>query len=203
MRLLRQISVRMPPVYTPVYTGGRDAAALQVEFLAQGFGEAAYRELRSVVAAHAGLGEQAEHAGRIDDMPVAAGLEVRQECLGAMHHSPEVDADDPFQVGVIHAFDGARQRHPGIIEDQVDLAVLGHAACCPIVHGLAVGHVQHLGGDSDGRQGRGADQRQGLFQALAVFVCQRQMTPFPRQGQGQCAAHAGSRARDRRDAAVE
>ena len=176
---------------------------MQVEFLAQGFGETAHGELGGVVAAHARLGEQAEHAGRIDDMPVTAGLEVRQERLGAMHHAPEVDADDPFQVSVIHPFDGARQRHPGIVEHQVDLAVLGHATRRPRLHGLAVGHVQHLGGDSDGRQGRGADQVLGMFQALAVFVCQRQVAPFPRQRQGQCAAHAGSRAGDRRDAAVE
>ena len=132
-----------------VHAGGRDAASLQVQFLAQGFGKAAHGELGGVVAAHARLGKQAEHAGGVDHMAVAAGFEVRQEGLGAVDHAPEVDADDPFQVGVVHALHRARQGHAGIVEHQVDLAVLGHAARGPIFHGLAIRHIQQQYGTNE------------------------------------------------------
>ena len=87
--------------------------------LAQGFGKAAHGKLGGVVAAHARLGKQAEHAGGVDDMAIACGFQVRQKRLGAVDHAPEVDADDPFQVGVVHTLHGARQGHPGIVEHQV------------------------------------------------------------------------------------
>lgn len=128
---------------TGMHAGGRDAAALQIQFLAQGLGKAAHRELGGVVAAHAGLGEQAEHAGGVDHMPLAAGLEVGQKGLGAVHHAPEINADDPLQVGVVHTFHGARQGHPGIVENQIHLAVFCRATGGPILHGLAVGNI-HL-----------------------------------------------------------
>jgi len=83
-------------------------------------------------------------------MTFAAGFEIGQKRLGAVDYSPEVDADNPFQVGIVHALHGAGEGHPGIVEHQVDLAVLSHAARGPFFHGLAIGHVQHLGGDHHG-----------------------------------------------------
>ena len=81
--------------------------------------------------------------------------------------------------------------------------MFSHAARRPVLHGRAVGHIHHVGGDQHWRQGRGLDQRAGLFEPLAVLVGQCQVATFPRQGQGQGASHAGRRAGDRRHAAVE
>ncbi len=159
----------------------------QVEFLAQRLGKAAHREFTGVVAAHAGLGEEAEDTGSVDDMPVAGLLEVGQKGLGAMHYAPEVDTDDPLQVFQAHALtlfrSGGRRR--------------------PVEHRQAIGDVQHLGAHAQRQQGSSAGQDQGLFQAGSVLVGQCQVAALACQGDGQCTAHAGTCASNGGDLAVE
>src|SRR5690606_33976515 len=124
-----------------MHATGRYPAIGDVQFLTQGFGEAAYRILRGVVAAHARLGEQPEHAGDVDDMPGAAGLQVGQEGLAAMHDAPEVDVHDPVVIIQRVAFDGSSHRHPGVVDDQIHPAVVDHYLVGPLPHGLEIGHI--------------------------------------------------------------
>src|SRR5690606_7954722 len=130
-----------------MHTAGGHAAIGDVQFLAQRFAEAAHRVFGGVVGAHARLGEQPEHAGDIDDVPGATGLQVGQKGLGAVHHAPEIDVHDPVVVIQRVAFHGAGVGHTGVVEDQVDAAVLDHHLVGPLAHGLEIGHVNALVAD--------------------------------------------------------
>ena len=74
-------------------------------------------------------------------------LEVRQERLRAVHDAPEVDVHQPREVLVAHRLDGRRERNPGVVEDEVDLAVFGGDGVGPREHRVAIGDVEALRGD--------------------------------------------------------
>src|SRR5690606_10694249 len=122
---------------------------------------------------HARLGEQPEHAGDVDDMPGAAGLQVGQEGLAAMHHAPEVDVHDPVVIIQRVAFDGSSHRHPGVVDDQIHPAVVDHYLVGPLPHGLEIGHIDTLVADL---YLEAANQFQGFGQSLLVHVAQGQLT---------------------------
>ena len=127
----------------------RDLGALDLELHAQRVGEAADGELGRVVGRLRGDADQAEHAGEVDDVTLAGRLEVGQERLGPVHHAPEVDVHQPFEVLVGHGLDRRAQRHAGVVDDQVDRAVVGDDAVGPGVDGVPIGHIEVLGGDLD------------------------------------------------------
>ena len=80
-------------------------------------------------------------------MPLTGRLEVGQERLGPVHHAPEVDVHEPFEVRVGHGLDRRAQRDAGVVDDEVDRAVVGHHLLGPGVDGVPIGHVEVLGGD--------------------------------------------------------
>ena len=90
--------------------------------LAQRLGEPAHRELGRVVGRLARHREQPEHAGDVDDVPVAGGDQVRKERLGAVDHAPEVDVHHPFDVLELAGLDVAGERDAGVVVDLVDRA---------------------------------------------------------------------------------
>ena len=52
--------------------------------------------------------------------PSPDSFRVGQEGLRPVHHSPEVDVHQPFEVLVGHRLDRGAERHAGVVEDQVD-----------------------------------------------------------------------------------
>ena len=92
---------------------GADAAGMHAHhvhrraghFVAQGFGKPADRKLGRVVGALRGHRDQTKDAGNVDDRRFGPGLQVRQEGLGAVHHAPEINPHDPFEVLVTHPLD--------------------------------------------------------------------------------------------------
>ncbi len=133
-------------------------------------------------------------------MALARGLEVRQERLGPVHDTPEVDAEQPLEVLVGHGLDRRAERDPRVVDDQVDFAVVGHDLLGPGLDGGPVGHVHVLRGDLDTAA---LALRHRLGPPGVVDVRERQMRPALRQLVGQGAPDARSRSRDRRHAAVE
>ncbi len=104
--------------------GAGHAGPPDLELHAQGVGEAADGELGGVVGRLRGDADQPEHAGQVDDVAFTRGLQVREERLGAVDDAPEVDVHQPLEVLVGHGLDGGRHGHAGVVEDQVDLAVV-------------------------------------------------------------------------------
>jgi hypothetical protein len=76
-------------------------------------------------------------------MALAGGPQVRHKGPDTVHHAPEVDAEEPLEIIVGAVFDRRAQRDAGIVEDEVDPAVLLCHPVRPTVHGLSVRHV-HL-----------------------------------------------------------
>ena len=67
-----------------------------------------------------GLGrdaDQAEHARDVDDMALPGSTQVGKKRLGAVHHAPEVDVHEPFEVVVACTFNGGAQVDASIIDD--------------------------------------------------------------------------------------
>ena len=98
-------------------------------------------------------------------------LQVGQERLRAVDDTPEVDVHQPFEVLVGHRLDGGAERHAGVVDDQVDLAVVGDDLVGPGVDRVPVGHVEVLGGDLDSEA---LALRHRLGQAGLVDVAQRE-----------------------------
>ncbi len=172
-----------------VYAGGGNIATFHVEFLAQGLGEAANRELGRVIGTHAGLGEEPEDTGDVDHMAAARCLlQVRQEGLGPVEHALEIDVDDPVVVGVAGIGDRAGMSYAGVIEDQVDLAVVSGDVGCPFLDFAAFGHVYGGAGD---RHTLAFAQAHCLGQAFGVHVTEGKVTTLGRQCRGQGTANAG------------
>ena len=57
-------------------------------------------------------------------MTVARVDQVGQKLFGAMHHTPEVDVDQPVQIGVVDLGDRAGVADPSVVDDGVDPTVL-------------------------------------------------------------------------------
>ena len=126
-------------------------------------------------------------------MPLARRLQVGQERLGAVHDAPEVDVHEPLEVGIGHGLDRRSQGHPGVVEHQVDRAVLGDDLVGPRVHGVAIGDVdaraRHL-------HARPLAEGDGLGQADVVDIAQREVRAPARQLLSERASDAGTGAGD-------
>ncbi len=122
----------------------RHRCTLDLELHAQRVGEAADGELGCVVGRLGGDADEPEHARDVDDVALTRRLEVGEERLGAVDDAPEVDAHQPLEVLVGHGFDGGAERHAGVVDDQVDPAVIGDDLVGPGVHRWPVGHVELL-----------------------------------------------------------
>ena len=96
-----------------------------------------------------------------------------QERFRAIHHAPEVDVHQPLEIFVAHALDGARKRDAGVVEDQIDLAVVVRHRIRPCVDGIAVRNIDALRRHSNVGASRLAH---GLLQPLCVDVGQSDMT---------------------------
>ena len=94
--------------------------AFDDHLLAKCFREASYRELRSAVGALVGNRDQTESTGQVDQPCGAlAGPrldELRQEGLGAVDNTADVDADEPVKIWPGHVRDAGEQIDPGIVE---------------------------------------------------------------------------------------
>jgi hypothetical protein len=117
-----------------------------------------------------------------------------------VHHAPEIDADDPLQVGVLHAFDGARQRHARVIEHKVHTLMLRGRFGGPVEHRGAVRYVEHARGDAQRRADHmrcgGLRELGGFGEARRIAVGQREVAAFARQPDRERTAHARARAGD-------
>ena len=185
--------------------GGRDAALLDVEFGAQRVGEPSHRELGRVVGRLAGNAEEAEHTGDVDHVAVAGRLQMGEECHGAVHDAPEVDVHQPAEAVVRHCIDVGRQRNPGVVEDQVDLAELLDGQRGPRFDRVAFGDVDmrgcqlHVAAEAS----RSFDHRNGLGECSVVDVAQRKVGSPMGQYERNSPPDAGTGTRDRRDFAFE
>src|SRR5690606_20584979 len=124
-----------------VHTGGTDWYAAEFQFLAQGFGVATYGKFGGVIGALARNRHEAEQAGQIDDVAITGSLQMGEECLGAVHHTPEVDAHDPFEIVVTGPFDRGAMGNAGIVENQVAFTVVAYDLICPDINLLTLGHI--------------------------------------------------------------
>src|SRR5918997_1221426 len=77
------------------------------------------------------------------------GCTVGHERLGAVHDAPEVDVHQPLEVVVGHRVDRGQERDAGVVEHQVDPAVVVDDPVGPRVHRGPVGHVDALRRDLD------------------------------------------------------
>ena len=68
---------------------------------------------------------QAGQRGSVHDVPVALAEHQRVGGVHAVHDAPEVDIDHPVPVIQSQFLDHAADRDPGVVEDQIELAVVG------------------------------------------------------------------------------
>src|ERR1019366_193860 len=98
-----------------VHAGRAHGRVRDLELFTEGFGEAADGELGRVVRRLPRDADEPEEARGVDDVALARGSQVRQERLGAVHDAPEVDADDPLEIGVLDALDRGAVSHAGVV----------------------------------------------------------------------------------------
>ena len=103
--------------------------------------------------------------------------------LGPVDDPAEVDAEHPVDVSEGHRLDVGDQGHAGVVDHQVDLAVLGHDPVRPLVDGVTVGDVdpvrRHL-------RAPAAAAQHGLGQPLLVDVGEGQVRTPARQLDREC-----------------
>jgi hypothetical protein len=168
---------------------------------AEGLGEPADPELRGRVGAEFRLGEDAVEAGDVDDVPVAGGDQVREECLGAVDDAHQVDGQDPVEDLPLGVGDGAAAGDARVVVDLVHHAeVRGHLLGV-VADGLPVADVQVRGVAVGGA--RVLEQFRGLGEAGVVDVADGEPGAAPGQAEGQLPADAGSRSGDDGDLAGE
>src|SRR5690554_4866374 len=170
-----------------VYAADLHRLVFQFHFLAQGFGEAPNGKLGRVVGALLGHADQAKYAGDVHHMALTGFDQVGQEGAGAVGHAPEVDIHHPFEVFVGHLANGGRQRHAGVVDDQVNLAEVRPYLFGVGVDGFAVRDIEkvrtHVGTTAGGH---------GFRQPGFVNVRQRQPAAFGGQHTGKGPADSGT-----------
>ena len=177
-----------------MHAGGAHAAILHVQFDAQRFCETAHRELGRVVGALCRHRRQTEHAGNVDHMSPARRLQVRQKRARTVGHAPEIDVHEPLEIFVAHAFHRRAQGHPGIVEDQIHLAVLAHHLVGPFINHRAIGHVQTSRGATHAAV---LQQSRRLRQSRLVHIAERQIASLIGQGPRQRPTDSRARTSDR------
>ncbi|HEX9491463.1 MAG TPA: hypothetical protein VF930_14345 [Stellaceae bacterium] len=190
-RAFAAIGVRMPP--------GCTTETLTV-LVAQRLAEAAHRELARGIGRLAGRGNDAEDAREVDDMRVVLLLQDGQEQLHAMHHAPEIDADEPGDV--VEAELGHRADHgdAGIVDEQRDAPVLAQHGVAEFLHRRGIGDVDLMHRDANAglaRRGRALGETGG------IDVAQRQHAALLRKPQRERAANAAGGAGDDGNSAGE
>ena len=170
-----------------------DADALGGQFLAQHEAVADDGVLAGGVdAVRVVARDHAVERGGVDDVrlatPVALTLlaDPRQERADAVQLAPEVHREHPLPVLLAHLRQRAVHRHPGVVEQQVDLAELLVRALRERLDGVPLGHV--------GFDGEAAHAARGdLLRPSATRGSRR--CPRPRRARRRPRARGRSRAR--------
>ena len=79
-------------------------------------------------------------------MSLPRRLEMGEERLRAVNHTPEVDVHQPLEVVVGHRGHVGAEGHAGVVDDDVHPTVVGDDLVGPGVHVVASGHVEATGG---------------------------------------------------------
>ena len=151
---------------------GGDADPGPRQLVAQGFGEAAHRELAGGVGGLARRGDDAEDAGQVDDARVTAAVEHRQEGAGHAHHAEEVDGDQPVEILLIDLLEGAAERDARVVDEKIEAAVLAPDRRRQRHDGIAVADVEPVPCQA---QARPAGQLRGVDQVGLVDVDEGEM----------------------------
>src|SRR5580704_5929596 len=116
------ISHDVRPDAAGVYAG--DANGFTGKLLHERFGEGENGVLRDVVGPVFHEGDHRVDARDVDDVTFATLPEQRQEGFGPVDDAPHVDVDHELEVLVRDLFEAGPHREPGIVDDDVDAAVL-------------------------------------------------------------------------------
>ena len=125
-----------------------DLVGDQLKVLVQSFGEGHHSVFAHVVNAHVGRGEQAGHAGGVDNVPpvrrigFGRGQHHGREQADPVHHAPEVDAHHPFPVCNRVFPNQTPCAHPGVVEDEMGSTKPGLNLGSQLRHGLGVGDIE-------------------------------------------------------------
>src|SRR5690606_24735389 len=120
--------------------------------------------------------------------------------LGPVHHTPEIDVHDAFDVFEIGFHDIAVMCDTGVVVDLVhDTEMLFHRIGVQ-QDGLAFGDVEPVGFHLGAQLFAAAH---GFGQALGIDIGERQLRTAARQVHGQCAADTGPGAGDNADLVAE
>jgi len=87
-------------------------------------GQAEQSRLRGRVVRLSDVAGFPDHRGDVDDPPGAAGQHVLQRGLGHEEGTGEVDGDDPQPVLITHLGHGPVDGDPGVVDQDVQAAVL-------------------------------------------------------------------------------
>jgi hypothetical protein len=186
---------------TRVDDGHADLVAGDEQLLAQRLAEAADGVLAGVVEALTRHRDEAEERGDVDDVAVAGRDQVRQELLGAVHDTPEVDADDPVHVLVVEVDDVTGERDARVVDDHVDPSeLLGHRGGVRRERG-PVGDVELV--CAHGLGARGLGEGPGLGETGLVDVGQREVRAAAGEVQREGAADAGAGTGDDDDLVIQ
>ncbi|SKZ14144.1 Uncharacterised protein [Mycobacteroides abscessus subsp. abscessus] len=126
-------------------------------------------------------------------MAVARRDDVWQEGLRSVHDAPEVDIHDSLDVFELCALDLAVVRDARVVEDDVDLAVVGHDRVGVIENRLTLCDVEQLGVHRCAGLGDELFRRR---ETVGVDVGDRQLGALLAQLHRQFAAHARARTGD-------
>ena len=122
-----------------------------------------------------------------------------EEVLGAVDHAPEVDVHDPLEILVGEVLEVSVQCHPGVVDQGVDPAEVGHDRVGVGLPGLPVADVERV--RARGQAGRLLDQQRGLLQAGGVHVGEHHRRAPAGGEHGEAAPDAGRGAGDDDDPA--
>jgi hypothetical protein len=121
---------------------------------------------------------------------------VRQEEAAAVHHAPEVHAQEPGQVVEVELGHGRGHGDAGVVHEQVDGPVLRDDCVREGRHGGAVGDVGRVRRDAHAvRRGEGARPSE----ARGIHVHEGQRRTAPRELESEAAADPARGARHDRD----
>ena len=138
-----------------------DADAARPQFQRHRLGEPAHGELGGAVdRQRIGPGDPVGRT-HVDHRPAACALQRRDGQLGAVDHAHQVDVDQAADLGLAQVFEPLEDDHPGIVDQNIELAKAGLGG---VEHRLplgAVGHVMVV-------EGGGFAQRGGQRRALGI-----------------------------------
>jgi hypothetical protein len=104
--------------------------------------EALDAELGGVVEGEAGEGDDAAHAGHLQDAPAALLSQVRGDRSDELDRADQVGGDDPVDLLVGVFLGGAEDSEPGVGDDDVDAAELREGGVDDLAHLLGVRDVE-------------------------------------------------------------